>query len=141
VEDLVLTGTRVLTGQGNGLDNRITANGAGDRLLGFDGADTLVGGAGADTLTGGQGADMLTGGAGADAFVFAKGDGHDTIHDFGAGGAHDTIDVSALYAQGLTATLADGTAGVTISFTTGDTILVEGLHAADLHATSTGWVF
>ncbi|MBW8816054.1 MAG: right-handed parallel beta-helix repeat-containing protein [Caulobacterales bacterium] len=141
VEDLVLTGAHSTVGQGNALDNVITGNTGNNKLLGVDGADTLSGGDGTDTLVGGHGADQLTGGTGADVFSFTRGDGHDVIHDFGAGGAHDAIDVSAFYAQGLHATLTDGTSGVTISFTTGDSVLVENLHAADLHATTTGWVF
>jgi Ca2+-binding RTX toxin-like protein len=47
---------------------------------------------GADTLTGGHGNDRLAGGLGYDKFVFATGDGRDTITDFTSG--FDTIDLS-----------------------------------------------
>lgn len=58
VENLTLTGSAVLNGTGNSLDNIITGN---------TGANTLNGGAGNDTLNGGDGNDLLIGGAGADA--------------------------------------------------------------------------
>jgi len=69
VENLVLTGSAVLTGTGNELDNVITANSAGDSLFGGIGNDTLIGGAGSDTLDGGLGADTLLGGAGNDTYI------------------------------------------------------------------------
>ena len=72
VENLVLTGI-VVTGTGNGLNNRITGNSA---------ANVLNGGNGNDTLTGGQGADTLTGGTGRDDFVFSASNGADHITDF-----------------------------------------------------------
>ena len=69
--------------------------GAGnDRIYGQDDADTLQGGTGDDTLDGGidddvleggAGADVLTGGQGDDTFIYAAGEGADTITDFGAG--------------------------------------------------------
>ena len=61
VENLTLTGTSMINGTGNTLDNVITGNA---------GNNTLNGGAGADTLRGGGGNDTLIGGAGADTFVF-----------------------------------------------------------------------
>jgi Ca2+-binding RTX toxin-like protein len=141
VENIVLEGVVSAWGTGNGLDNVITGNDGANRLSGLAGNDTISAGGRADTLIGGAGDDVLTGGSDADVFVFAKGDGHDTVRDFGAGGEHDSIDVSAFYAQGLTATLTDATAGVTISFSSGDSIFLTGIHPASLHATSTGWVF
>ena len=69
--------------------------GAGnDRIYGQDDANTLQGGTGDDTLDGGidddvldggAGADVLTGGQGDDTFIYAAGEGADTITDFGAG--------------------------------------------------------
>jgi Ca2+-binding RTX toxin-like protein len=141
VENLTLTGAKAVSGQGNASDNAITGNDAANQLIGRQGDDVLSGHGGADTLNGGQGTDHLFGGAGADVFVFAKGDGADVIHDFGLNGEHDALDLSALYAAGLTATLTDGTAGVTVGFTSGDSIVLLGVHASDLHATSTGYIF
>ena len=54
-------------------------------LNGTTANQALAGGAGADRIRGGPGADTLTGGAGADVFVFAAGDGADTIRDFQVG--------------------------------------------------------
>ncbi len=54
-----------------------------DTLDGGNGRDFLDGGNGKDTLIGGKGNDILTGGRGKDTFVFALGDGSDTITDFG----------------------------------------------------------
>jgi Ca2+-binding RTX toxin-like protein len=140
VEKLMLS-AGALNGTGNALDNWLKG-GAGDNILkGLGGADELTGLDGADTLIGGAGADTLTGGTGVDKFVFAVGDGKDVIKDFGAGGEHDAIDVSAFYSAGQVATLAQTAAGVTITFTGGDSIVVTGGHLADLHATASGWVF
>lgn len=52
-----------------------------DSLYGSDGDDSLFGGEGNDILHGGAGNDKLNGGWGADLFLFAKGDGLDTIED------------------------------------------------------------
>ncbi len=64
-----------------------------DTLLGGKGGDTLNGGKGADVLNGGTGKDDLYGGKGKDVFVFAAGDGSDTIFDFKNG--KDKLDLSA----------------------------------------------
>ncbi|MDP8935912.1 MAG: calcium-binding protein, partial [Cyanobacteriota bacterium] len=53
-----------------------------DFLVGSAGNDLLNGDNGDDTLTGGLGSDTLTGGNGQDIFVFAPGEGIDTITDF-----------------------------------------------------------
>ncbi len=77
LENLVLTGTRNLSGTGNDLDNHLTGNG---------GAYVLNGGNGADVLYGGSGNDTLTGGAGSDTFAFTTplhgSRNVDTITDF-----------------------------------------------------------
>ena len=69
----------VLSGDG-GADT-LRGNGGDDVLLGGEGADTLYGGEGDDVLYGGAGADTLEGGAGDDRYVFARGDGRDSIRD------------------------------------------------------------
>jgi hypothetical protein len=78
---------------GNGNDSLI-GNAGNDTLIGGNGTDFLAGSAGndilngdngSDTLTGGLGSDTLTGGNGSDIFVFASGEGIDTITDFSLG--------------------------------------------------------
>lgn len=60
LENLTLTGSAVINGIGNALDNVLTGN---------YGNNVLIGGAGNDTLSGGQGADTLVGGAGNDVYM------------------------------------------------------------------------
>ncbi|NHZ80008.1 hypothetical protein F2P44_12075 [Massilia sp. CCM 8695] len=106
VEALSLTGTLLINGSGNLLDNLIIGNSAANVLAGADGNDILQGGEGADTLNdtvgknvfdGGAGIDSLTGGSGnelfiggtgndsivtstgADIIAFNRGDGQDTV--------------------------------------------------------------
>ncbi|MBF0614361.1 MAG: hypothetical protein G8237_01220 [Magnetococcales bacterium] len=92
VEHLTLTGSRNLSGTGNGLNNTLIGNrsanvlrgGAGnDQLDGVSGGDDLQGEEGDDILMGGLGADRLTGGAGADQFKFlSPEDRGDIMTDF-----------------------------------------------------------
>jgi Ca2+-binding RTX toxin-like protein len=83
-----------------GYDGRLTtatviADAGADRVVaearvtlqadGGAGNDTLVGAGANDALRGGAGADDLTGGGGTDIFVYARGEGGDTIRDFTPG--------------------------------------------------------
>lgn len=77
VENLTLTGSAVLNGTGNGINNLIAGNVAANRLTGHGGNDTLNGVAGNDTLDGGVGNDRLIGGDGTDSIL--GGDGNDTL--------------------------------------------------------------
>jgi Ca2+-binding RTX toxin-like protein len=89
LEDLLLTGSGSVNGNGNSAANALSGNGAPNQLKGLGGADTLVGAAGADTLAGGTGSDSLTGEGAADAFLFdAALNGNtnvDTLVDFDRG--------------------------------------------------------
>ncbi len=69
LENLTLTGTAVINGTGNDLNNVITGNSAANQLNGQAGNDTLNGGGGNDTLTGWSGADTMIGGAGNDTYL------------------------------------------------------------------------
>jgi Ca2+-binding RTX toxin-like protein len=69
--NLTLTGTALINGTGNALDNVINGNSAANELRGEAGNDSLDGKAGNDLLDGGAGRDLLTGGSGADRFRFA----------------------------------------------------------------------
>ena len=67
---------------GDGNDTLCGENG-NDTLIGGMGSDNLQGGDGNDTLNGGLGNDTLYGGNGNDTYIFNKGDGADTITDYG----------------------------------------------------------
>lgn len=57
VENLTLTGTLLINGTGNDLDNTLTGNAAANQLFGLGGNDILNGGLGGDKMTGGTGND------------------------------------------------------------------------------------
>ena len=78
--------------KGNKKNNTIYGGSGANTIYGYGGNDTLSGGAGNDTLYGGAATDKLTGGAGNDTFVYANGDGKDTITDYTAG--QDTLQIS-----------------------------------------------
>jgi hypothetical protein len=85
---------RVSTG-----NNKFIGSNHDDILDGGRRDDILLGRKGDDRLSGDAGTDVMTGGAGNDTFVFAKGDGKDTITDFdadGGTGAQDLIDAKFL---------------------------------------------
>lgn len=63
-----------------------------DLLDGGAGNDTINGNGGNDTIIGGTDNDVLTGGEGFDTFVYAAGDGNDTITDFNTGTGQDITD-------------------------------------------------
>jgi Ca2+-binding RTX toxin-like protein len=138
VENLTLTGTWAAYGYGNALANVITGNTAANTLSGGAGADTLIGGAGADTLTGGLGDDRLTGGSGADVFVFAKGDGHDTITDFGVGA--DVLNLSTYLSAGYTPTLVLSGSDTLVQFTTGEYVRLLDVLPGQLTSTTGGFI-
>jgi hypothetical protein len=72
-----LTGTTL-----DGIE-RIEGGKYADTILGSMGNDTIHGGDGGDVITGNKGDDLLVGGPGRDVYVYAEGDGHDTIVDSG----------------------------------------------------------
>jgi Ca2+-binding RTX toxin-like protein len=86
-EDLRLTGSAALRGEGNSRNNRLQGNDGDNVLKGQGGADVVMGGRGDDVLSGGAGRDVLFGGKDRDAdrFVF-----HD-ISESGPGGLRDVI--------------------------------------------------
>jgi Ca2+-binding RTX toxin-like protein len=70
--------TITLTGT-SGNDTLSAVSAANHQIYGLDGNDILVGNAGDDRIEGGTGTDTLDGGAGDDTYVYARGDGFDTI--------------------------------------------------------------
>lgn len=106
--------------------------GGRDQIDGGSGDDTIWGGLGNDTITGGTGNDTLYGEYRNDVFVFAKGDGADTIKDFTNGA--DRLDLSGFgfsnFATQVKAHASDTTQGLLIDFGSGDTLLLEGFTRA-----------
>ena len=85
-----------------GIQNGTEGN---DRLYGKNGNNILAGGAGNDylygregddTLEGGTGDDYLSGEDGSDTYIFNKGDGRDTISDYGSKADTDTLRLGSL---------------------------------------------
>ena len=117
VEVLVLTGTTLINGTDNALNNLLTGNSNNNTLTATTGNDILQGDAGNDTLTdttggnnlfnggagadiinassgkelfiGGAGNDTITTGTGADMIAFNRGDGQDVVN--ASTGADNTI--------------------------------------------------
>nr|WP_316640417.1 calcium-binding protein [uncultured Roseateles sp.] len=79
VENLTLTGTSVINGTGNALDNVLIGNGVANTLTGGLGNDTLDGGIGTDTLVGGGGNDVYVLDVAADVVTEAASEGTDTV--------------------------------------------------------------
>lgn len=79
VENLTLTGTAVINGTGNTLNNVLTGNGANNTLTGGAGNDTLDGGAGNDTMVGGVGDDTYVVNVTTDVVTEALNEGVDTV--------------------------------------------------------------
>lgn len=86
LENLYLTGTATINGNGNALNNTISGNDANNRLQGLDGNDNLRGGLGNDQLVGGNGKDVLSGENGDD--NLSGGAGNDTLN---GGAGNDTL--------------------------------------------------
>ncbi|MBR1287745.1 hypothetical protein JQ568_00005, partial [Bradyrhizobium ottawaense] len=113
--DLAGVGTDTFTGV-----NAARGSAFADVILGDANANALDGRDGNDRIDGRGGADTLTGGNGADTFVYADGDGADTIMDFNRTQG-DTIDLTGL--SGFF-TLADVQSKATVSG--GNTIIDVG---------------
>lgn len=106
-----------------------------DTLIGTGGSDHLFGGSGNDTISGGLAADTLTGGSGNDTFVFASGDGNDTITDFEAGDVLDLRRVSsAESAADILAAATQVEADTVLDLGDGDSITLQGVDSASLSA-------
>ncbi|MGF9761486.1 glycoside hydrolase TIM-barrel-like domain-containing protein [Microvirga sp. 0TCS3.31] len=99
---------------------------SGLKLDGTTAADRLAGGFNHDTLTGGAGNDTLTGNQGGDLFVYAGGDGADTITDFRAaqGDRIRLINVGAAGFEDLQITSMEGGGGYIVRFPTGGSLTV-----------------
>ena len=141
-DDLLDGGSGDDTLYGDGGNDVLEGGADDDTLYGGSGNDDLYGDGGDDVLEGGSGADSLTGGTGADTFVFAAGDGTDTITDF-TPDEGDQIDLSAFAGLGGFASLTlteDGSDTVLdLRAHGGGTVRLQGIAAADLLAADFLW--
>jgi Ca2+-binding RTX toxin-like protein len=85
----------VLASQATTGNDTVTGFASNDAISGGQGNDTLNGGAGNDSLAGGAGNDTLNGQQGADVYIFARGDGIDTIASSGDTTAADIVRFAA----------------------------------------------
>ena len=138
VENLTRTnGDTIFTGDGNA--NVLQGGATKDLLIGGGGNDTLHGGSGGpDVFAGGLGNDTFTG-ANTDAtFIYAPGDGADTITNFGAGGTLGRIDLSWVSTVGslanINAVTTDTAGGAKIDFGSGNSITLTGVVESSLTA-------
>ncbi|WP_283810368.1 CARDB domain-containing protein [Pontivivens nitratireducens] len=118
-------------------DNDVLTGGLGnDGLFGGNGSDTLDGGDGDDTLDGGANNDVLSGGAGADTFIFATGNGQDTVTDFEAGvDAFDLTELGFTTNTEFMDAITQNGSDVHIDFG-GDELIIQNAAEADVEAQS-----
>ena len=109
VEQLVLTGSGDINGNGNVLDNYLQGTSGDNVLNGDNGKDTIFALAGDDTVNGGLGDDTINGYGGDESINVSQGndrvlytsqlDGHDVITSFdgNAAGGQDVLDLDWLF--------------------------------------------
>jgi len=119
---------------GAGADTVFGGDG-GDDIFSGGGDDLVDGGAGSDTLWGGGGDDSFTGGAGADSFVFAAGQGDDTVTDFKL--SEDELRLVNTVTDFVTsadveAAATEANGGLLIDLGGGDSVFLAGLAISDI---------
>jgi len=88
--------------------------------------DTLDGTSGSNTFDGGLGADLLRGGNGSDVYLYAAGDGSDTISDSSGLAGFDSLHFIDLNASDLEFSRSVGSSDLIITVTaTGDVITID----------------
>ncbi|MDD5271198.1 MAG: calcium-binding protein [Methylovulum sp.] len=104
-----------------------------DILSGLGGNDSLYGGNGNDVLVGGLGDDNLSGGRGADTFLFANGDGIDTI--YGNDASQDIVKFSNVASTDVTGFYDDGVSNsLVLAYGNGNQITVNNFFADSTYA-------
>ncbi len=136
---------------GSGDDN-INGGSGSDTIFGDDGNDFIETGYHLSTVDGGNGDDViyadisrgarhvLTGGEGADSFVFIRESDRDSasvITDFDAN--EDSLDISTFLSDGGTFAYEAHGDDVLLSFSTGDTILLEGVTTDQIDPLASVW--
>lgn len=104
-------------------DDTLDGGDDNDRLFGQGGDDELAGGVGNDQLGGGTGTDTLEGGEGDDLYVYASGDGEDTITD--SAGTADVLILQGISSAQAVLESPDGN-GVDLRFSASDVIHLGG---------------
>jgi Ca2+-binding RTX toxin-like protein len=136
--------------RGDGNDNVLSGGHGDDLLEGRGGDDQLYDGndaggllGGDDTLIGGTGNDFMRGGDGADTYVFASGDGNDTIDDFNFADG-DRIDITA-YGFASTAEFTIDTTSnpgnTIIDFNGTDTVTLNGVDLTAIGNVNDAFIF
>jgi Ca2+-binding RTX toxin-like protein len=97
-------------------------------ILGTAGSDFLVGHEGTDLIQGGAGNDMLNGMLGSDTYMFAAGDGHDTIQEEVSASDIDTVAFAGGIAPDQVSLVRDG-ADLLVRLAGGDELRVAGHYA------------
>ena len=143
VENLTLTGTAVIDGTGNELDNILTGNSANNVLSGGGGRDQLFGGAGNDTLVFGESVEIgkADGGAGEDTVQLTTPESALDLSDFkGIISNIETLDLrDGLASTDLTLTsaaivsLTDSRHSLVIQLDNGDTLNINGGYRETSH--------
>ena len=88
--------------------------------------ETLDGTSGSNTFDGGLGADLLRGGHGSDVYLYASGDGSDTISDFSGLAGFDSLRFVDLNASDLEFSRSVGSSNLIITvIATGDIITID----------------
>ncbi len=152
-DDLLITGAgddrlgggpghdEIYSGAGNDVifsssgNDYVQAGAGDDEIFSGSGDDTVSSGSGDDTLWGCAGDDLLTGNEGVDAFIFAVGNGTDTITDFELG--EDILNLGAVatnftdIAAVITASI-NTEGGLQINTGAGTSIILEGLTVSDI---------
>lgn len=135
-------GNDILKG-GKGNDD-ITGGAGSDLIRGGQGDDNLFGGTGQDFIRGGDGDDMISGGVGRDflwgnhgndIFVFAAGDGQDTILDFDRRGDDRlALDIDGVDSfEDIQNSATQESRGVSLDFDGNDSVFLRGLELRALN--------
>jgi len=106
----------------------------GDSIRGDAGFNVILGFGGDDVIEGGGNVDVMLGGDGDDTFVVAPGAGVDQVNDFVAGaGTDDALDLTA-YGLGAAPVGVQAGLNTLIDLGGGDTVILVGVVAVNLHA-------
>ena len=137
VERLILQGNQAIDGFGNDDNNWMWGNNKANSMYGYDGMDQIKAAGGKDVIDGGKGQDDLWGGSDADTFRFHGDFGHDSIHDFKAGGDLDIIELDHNQFADFNAVMSHAQqwgSNVQITLDATHSIYIDNVNLVDLHA-------